>query len=169
MGNRGQELKHQGARPPPFSSRTVRTSRLWPVPGSKTACTNEPESNIIPIGTERERSVEIIAIQTRQIRTKIRRLVDMNINKSTNCSQRVIADFFNPGTPQELEERESPPQLLMKTYSILTSKLKSGHHLWQTQVMSSTFRTMSFRDHNSKSLTGGSNFVTLLGKPVWGI
>ena len=68
-----------------------------------------------------ERSVEIIAIKMKQIRTNIRRLVDMNMNKSTDCSQRVITDFFNPGTPRRWM-RESPPQLLMKTYSILTSK-----------------------------------------------
>ena len=119
---------------------------------------SENIATLTGLGTQEalhQRPRKRIAIQTKRIRTNIRRLVDMNTNKS----QRVITDFFNPGTSQELDERE-PNTVIdgnLLDFDLSVETLASS--------MPDPSNVINILDH-LEILNRGSNFVPLRGRPV---
>ena len=138
-----------------------------PVWGKKIPRTKEPSCDVNLFAPEHERPEELIITETNRIRMNIRKLVQ--INKPANCSQRVITDFLIPGTPHESEETAPNPvtddDLLHFDLTVKTLKTS----LSDLDNVINIFRTRSFQDLNSKSLTEGSSSVPLRGRPAWGI
>ena len=78
-----------------------------PVWGKKIPRTKEPLCDVNLFAPQHERPEELIITETNRIRINIPKLVQ--INKPANCSQRVITDFFIPGTLWESEETAPKP------------------------------------------------------------